>query len=141
MSTSITWTDGSGAASLTNGKPVPADRFTNWTPGQAAVKADVESLATGQPYPWVFRTDSLVTFSLDKIPNTSQATVLRLIRWLESGGVVTVNTGDLASRTYANCYLPKGARPSYTMTDRQFLEYTLTLTLVNVAAADMLAIY
>lgn len=120
---------------------MPSDRFTGWTPQSPVVKAEADSLGTAQPYPFVFRTDYAVTFSLDKIPNTSQATVLRLIRWLEAGGVVTVNTGDASNRTYASCYLPKGAHPSFTQTDKRFLEYTLSLTLVNVAAADMLAIY
>lgn len=141
MSSSITWTDGGGAATLTNGKPVPADRFTGWTPNSPVVKAEADSLGTGQPYPFVFRTDYGATFSLDKIPNTSQATVLRLIRWLEAGGVVTVNTGDAANRTYATCYMPKGAHPSFTLSDKRTLEYTLSLTLLNVAAADMLAVY
>lgn len=141
MTTSITWTDAGGAATLTNGKPVPADRFTGWTPGSPVVKAEAASLATGQPFPFVFRNDYTATFALDKIPNTSQATVLRLIRWLESGGVVTVNTGDAASRTYASCYLPVGVRPGFALSNPRFLEYTLTLTLANIAGADMLCAY
>lgn len=141
MSTSIAWTDGAGAASLTNGKPVPSDRFSGWTPGSLAIIAEVDALATGQPFPFVYRNDATATFSLEKIPNSSQATVLRLIRWLESGGVVTVNTGDASSRSYTSCYLPKGARPSFTLSDRRTLEYTLTLTLLNTAGTDMLAIY
>jgi hypothetical protein len=141
VSSSITFTDGGGAATLTNGKPVPADRFTGWTPQSPVVKAEADSLGTGQPFPFVFRTDYAASFSIVGIPNTSQATVLRLIRWLESGGVVTVNTGDASNRTYTSCYLPKGAHPSFTLSDKRFLEYTLSLTLVNVAAADMLAIY
>lgn len=141
MATSLAWTDGGGATSLTNGKPVPADRFTNWTPQSFSVKAEAESLATGQPFPFVFRTDFGSTFSLDKIPNTSQAAVLRLQRWLDGGGVVTVNTGDVASRSYATCYQPKGARSSFTLTNAKTLEYTLSLTLINAAAADMLCIY
>ena len=138
---SLAWTDGGGAATLTNGKPAPADRFSGWTPASPVVKAEAESLATGQPYPFVFRTDYAVTFSLDKIPQGSQATVLRLIRWLEAGGVVTVNTGDASASSYASCYLPKGARPSFALADTRMLEYTLTLTLLNTAGADMLAIY
>lgn len=141
MSSSITWTDGGGAATLTNGKPVPADRFIGWTPMSPVQKAEADSLGTGQPYPYVFRTDYGASFSLPMIPNTSQATALRLIRWLESGGVVTVNTGDVANRTYTSCFLPKGSHPSFTLSDRRFLEYTLSLTLLNTAAADMLAIY
>lgn len=141
MSSSITWTDGGGAATLTNGKPVPADRFNGWTPQSPVVKAEADSLGTGQPYPFVFRIDYAATFTLDKIPNTSQATVLRLIRHLEGGGVITINTGDTANRTYTSCYLPKGAHPSFTLADRKTLEYSLSLTVVNTAAADLLCVY
>jgi hypothetical protein len=141
VATSFAWTDGVGATTLTNSKTTPADRFSGWTPGSPTVKAEADSLATGQPYPFVLRQDYTATFSLDKIPRTSQAGVLRLIRWLESGGVVTVNTGDAASRSYASCYLPKGSHPSFSLTDPKNLEYTLSLTLINVAQADMLCQY
>lgn len=141
MATSIAWTDGVGATTLTNGKPVPADRFSNWTPASPTVKAEADSLATGQPFPFVFLQMYTVSFSLDKIPQTSQAGAMRLIRWLEAGGVVTVNTGDAATRSYASCYLLKGTHPTFTLSNPRNLEYTLSLTLINTAAADLLAQY
>lgn len=141
MATSLTFTDGTGAATLNNSKAVPADRFTNWTPMAAAVKADSTSLATGQPFPFVFRTDYSASFALAAIPNTSQATALRLIAWLEQGGVVSVNTGDSATRVYASCYLAPGSRATLSLSNPRNLEYTLSLTLLNTAGAAMICTY
>lgn len=141
MSSSITWTDATGAATLTNGKPVPADRFSGWTPDVPLVKAESRALATGQPYPFLFRTDNVASFALAQIPNTKQDLAIRLIAHLGGGGVVTVNTGDVALRSYTSCYLAAGAVPRLALTDPRTLEYTLSLTLLNTAGAPMLCVY
>lgn len=141
MASSLVFTDSGGLVTLTNGKTAPADRFSGWTPVPDVVKAESQSMATGQPYPFVFSTRYVASFTLPKIPRTSQANVIRLIAWLESGGVVTVNTGDAASRQYTSCYLAAGTHPQFTMTDSRFIEYSLTLTLINTAGAAMLCQY
>jgi hypothetical protein len=113
MATSITWTD-TAPRTLTNSKPTPADRFDNW-----------RSIT-----------------SLSKIPTEDQDLVMKLLRHLQIGGQVTVNTGDAAGRSYTCIRFPGWEIPDGAeMTDNRMLEYTLTLKLKNVAAADMLCNY
>lgn len=143
MATSITWTDAIGAGTLTNSKPVPGDRFSQWEPDSPAVGDDEEALGTGQLYTFTFRNDYLVTFELKQIPQSSMATMLRLQRHLKSGGTVSVNTGDATSHVYATCCLVKGANPRPRLTDAKSLEYTMGFSLRNVAGSpvDMICVY
>jgi hypothetical protein len=142
MATSITFNDGS-AGTLTNAKPVPGDRFSNWEPSSPTVGDEAEALGTGQLYTFTFRNDYLVTFELKQIPQSSLPTMLRLQRHLKSGGTVSVNTGDAASRVYATCCLQKGTDPKPRMTDPKNLEYTMAFALRNVAGSpvDMICQY
>jgi hypothetical protein len=143
MSTSISWTDGIGATSLTNSKPTPGDRFQNWNPASPAVCDAEEALGTGQLYTFKFRDDYLVTFDLTQIPQSAMGTMLRLQRWLTSGGNVSVNTGDASSHVYATCCLQKGADPKPRLTDPKNLEYSISFALRNVAGSpvDMICAY
>lgn len=139
----ITWTDGGGAASLSNGLPVPASRFSNWNPSSPVIGDQAEALGTGTLYMFSFRNDYLVTFDLKQIPRSSLATMLRLQRHLMGGGTVSVNTGDAASHVYATCCLQKGANPEPKMSDTKNVEYSMTFALRNIAGSpvDMLCAY
>jgi hypothetical protein len=137
MATSITWTDGVGAATLNNGKPVPADRFSQWEPSSPLVGAEEEALGTGQLYTFTFRTEYLVTFELRMIPQSSMALMLRLQRWLSIGGTVSVNTGDASSHVYATCCRQKGTDSKPRLTDAKNLEYSMSFALRNVAGSPV----
>jgi hypothetical protein len=141
MATSITWTD-TAPRTLTNSKPTPADRFDNWrsiTPHSASAAV---GLGTGTTHVWEFRQDYGAEFALSKIPTEDQDMVMRLLRHLQIGGQVTVNTGDSAGRSYTCIRFPGWEVPDGAeMTDNRMLEYTLTLKLKNVAPADMLCNY
>jgi hypothetical protein len=143
MATSISFTDGTGAATLTNGKPTPADRFDAWTPFYFPNLEAAHELGSKRRHTFVFGTIYGVRFQLSKIPNSSQETALRLIEHLLKGGTCSVATGDSSSRTYATCTLADGEEPTLELTDRQMLEYTLSLALVNTASSPvrMVAIY
>jgi len=69
----------------------------------------------------------------------------RLKFWLAGGGQVTVNTNDNAQRVYTCVIWPSdgsgNSKPPKWTYDRANLEYTLTVYLKNVAAANLLAIY
>lgn len=143
MATSLTWTDEIGAATLVNGLPAPADRFAGWTPFRRPVGPRAHALGTGLPYKYRLRTDYGARFRLEYIKPTRHELVMRLIDHLENGGVVTVNTGDAAGRSYAACYVAEGFDLSGALeqSDRRTIEYTLTLELINSGAADMLCLY
>ena len=102
MATSIQWTDTTGSATLNNGMPAPGDRFAGWTPSPNPSEdaADrVWSLA-GATHEWKFRTDYTATFRLEYIQRDDLDLVDRLILHLQSGGSITVNTGDVSVSPY-----------------------------------------
>jgi hypothetical protein len=140
MPTSLQWTDASGAATLTNGKPAPGDRFTAWTPFTAPIGPRYAALGTGVLFSWAHRIDYGASFQLVEIPRTSLDLVMRLVRHLIAGGVVTVNTGDSAARVYSAGLRPE-TEPRLERSDRQNIEYTLSLELINRTGADMLCTY
>ena len=141
MATSVGFTDGSGAVTLNNGKPVPGDRFTAWTPEGGPVGPRAHALADGAPYVYAYRTQYLVTFQLVGIPNSKMSDMLRCQRWLRAGNSVTLTTGDASSRTYTATLGPEGD-VTLERSDAGLLEYTMTFTrLRNTSAADMLCLY
>lgn len=143
MASTVGFTDGVGAATLSNQKPVPGDRFARWEASSPTICDQEEALGTGQLFAFTFRSDHLVTFQVTQIPVSQLSIMLRLQRHLTSGGTVSVNTGDASSRVYATCCLQKGADPSPKLTDPKEREYTVTLALRDVSGSpvDMLCAY
>jgi hypothetical protein len=141
MPATITFTDTIGAASLSNSKTSPADRFSNWTPDSMPVGTGAAAQSNGVTTFMRFRDDYGATFDLEHIPSTGASSMLsiadRLRRHLLMGGTCAVNTGDVASSAYATCALKPGTTPTLKLSDRQLLEYTLTLHLINVAASPV----
>ena len=138
--TSITWTD-TAPRELTNSKPKPADIFANWTPITGANESAVFTIP-GTRSRWSFASYKGATFDLPMIPATDMDMVMRLLRHLAEGESVTVNTGDRSNRSYTcvawpGWTIPEGAE----FTDKQRLEYTLTLKLRNTGTADMVCLY
>ena len=143
MSTSIMFTDGIGAATLTNGKPTPADRFTGWVTKSLPVGDSANRQSDGALTRLRYRTDYGASFSLTMIPvaTTGGQRLVdiadRLIFWLLNGGTCTVNTGDAESNSYATCGLMPGTTPTLALSDKRNLEYTLTLDLINLAGSPV----
>ena len=141
MATSITWYD-TAPRSLTNSKHVPADRFANWTPITPQTASEAVGLGTGDTHVWRFRQNYGASFDLPMIPVADTDLVLRLLRHLQAGGEITVNTGDAQGRSY-DCKrfpgweIPEG--PDFT--DNRMLEYTLTLKVKHTLALDMICNY
>lgn len=66
----------------------------------------------------------------------------RLVAWLLQGGTCTVDPGDyVGTPAYTNCSLMPGTTPQLVLSDRRELEYTLTLSLINLAGAQMTCRY
>jgi hypothetical protein len=140
VATNLTWNDGT-SATLENVAPDgPGRRFTAWTPFPDLIGPKHAPLGTGRQIAWTHRTDYCVSFQWSQIPRTKFALVDRLIRHLVAGGDVTVNTGDTAARVYT-AHLRAGTTPTFERSDPQNIEYTLTLELVNNAAAPLIAEY
>lgn len=143
MSTSIAWTDSAGSATLTNGKPGPAARFSawrNWSPTEDNLSQSEVGVGTGDTFVWSFREDHLASFELRAIPMASLALLQRLKRHLETGGQATVTVGDADEHEYV-CKIAPRTKVEYGQSDPQRQEYTLSLTLRNTANLPLLASY
>src|SRR5688572_642507 len=143
MATSISFTDATGAATLTNGKNYPGDRFANWNPRSVPFGDSGWALGTADLFVFEYREDHSVTFDLVVIPYNSLDILLRLQNHLESGGTVQVTTGDTLGSTYPTCGLAPETEVTFELSDKTTLEYTLSLTLLNVASPrlPMVAVY
>jgi hypothetical protein len=140
MATSIAWTDSIGAATLTNGRPVPADRFSGWTPDWVPIRAAATLLGPQEEESFEFADIHIARFELQNIPDTEHDLCLRLKRHLMRNGSVTINTGDDAARTYT-----AKRRPGSDVTLRPFniqrRLFAMGFEMKNTAAADMICEY
>lgn len=138
---SITFTDGIGSATLTNGKPAPGDRFANWVEKPVPFGDSARRQSDGLLTKLRLRDDFGCSFDLTQIPVATTGgqrlvdIAARLVYWLQNGGTCAVNTADNESNSYATCALMDGTTPSLVLSDKRNLEYTLTLSLVNVAGS------
>src|SRR5579859_497690 len=141
--TTIVFTDAQGTVTLSNLLPAPANRFDKWEPYATPIGAGDRRLGSGAYDFFEFRVDYGVKFELSKIPRSQQGNVIRLLRWLQEGGTVAVNTGDATGASYPTCSLAPDAKPSFTMTDRDNIEYSLALDLIrtDVTPAPMICSY
>lgn len=133
----ITFTDGTGAATLDNGLRLVGggvgSRFSGWVPTTIPVGATATALGTGARTMFRFRTDYGATFELRNIPVASVAIADRLRAHLLQGGTCAVYTEDAAARTYATCGLAPEATPELSQSDGGLFLYTLSLALINLA--------
>lgn len=131
----VSFTDATGGAQLTTS----TGRFDSWVPNAEDIGVDDVAMGSGLTFKYIYRTDYTASFSISSIPASSLSVGLRLKRWLESGGQVTVATQDLQANTYTCVIAPKQrVRLTY---DKTFLEYTMTLPVKNVNAGPMLCLY
>jgi hypothetical protein len=137
MASFLLFEDDEGEATLTNGYPAPGDRFAAWKPHSPMKGVEAETLADGTLHVFKFHHKYTVTFELRHIPQNQVATALRLIRWLNEGGEVTVNTGDADGNVYV-CQKLMGSEPELRQPDPQNLRRTLKLELRNTEQADLI---
>jgi hypothetical protein len=143
MASTITFTDAIGAATLKNGKPVPGDRFSAWTLRSVPVGDFAHRQSDGALSRFKVRDDYGVSFELRAIPVRTTGGVRlvdiadRLVYHLLNGGTCTVNTGDTASSSYATLGLMPGTEPQLTLSDPRMLEYTLAVSLINLAGSPV----
>lgn len=141
MPTSITFTDAIGAATLTNEKTAPLDRFTNWHHPKRPHGDAVHRQSDGRRTMFRNRDDFSCHLELHHIPSTKTGGVSkyeiaeRLVYHLLNGGTCTVNTGDVDSNSYATCCLKRDGVADVSLMDAAMLEYKLTLDLLNIAAS------
>jgi len=139
----IQW--GSPTQTLDNGYTIVgngyASRFANYTPFTKRIGDTAIALGTGARTMFTFRIDYGASFEMREIPNTSLSTALALIRHLQNGGIVTVDVADGVNSPYTNCVLAPDGDVTLALQDSIDLTYTLSLSVINLSAADMLCAY
>lgn len=133
---SISFNDGSGTTTITSLTP----RLGNWTPTTTPVGPNVVSLGSGLAEQWIYRTDYGASFELANVQIPNIADLQRLRVWLLAGNNFTVNTADLAARSYTVTLKPGSDTPKWTL-DRALLEYTVSFEVLNTAAAPLVCQY
>ena len=126
---------------LWNGKPAPGDRFANWQTLTRPIGDSARRQSDGALSLFIYRTDYGASFELPGIPVALVSGERladyadRLVAWLQQGGACQVNTNDAETNLYPVCGLMPGTTPELAFTDRVNLEYTLRLSLINLAAS------
>jgi hypothetical protein len=138
----ITFTDGAGAATFSNGTTGPMSRFTEWTPDVSRISDSAVALGSGITYEYLFRQDYGARFRLEHIPLAQISNYHRFKRHALSGATFTVNTQDKSNRSYL-CRIAPGADLELEMEDRVLLEYSLEVAVISaeVTPAPMLCEY
>lgn len=131
----VSWTDGTGSATLASSWPAPGNRFKNWVPFNVPIGEGAHGLGDGMRYQFRFRTDYGARFEIPGIQRTDVDLAIRLQEHLLSGGIVTVTTNDASSREYTECCLAPETQPELELTDSGMIEYTMRLAVINVAVS------
>jgi hypothetical protein len=138
----LTFTDDVGAATLQSDWPSPADRFGNWTPIKRPVGDSANRLSDETLY--MFRTSwrygasfEIRGLGMGAAAGSALDIADRLIAHLLNGGSCAVFTEDKLSSSYATCGLMPGVAPSLQQTDARSIEYTISLSLINLAGSPV----
>lgn len=126
---SISWTDSTGAATLENPMPAPANRVFNWTPRDESIGPLTVRLDNGRIYGPKYRRDGLVSFELRYLPGSELPLALRLKLHLMKGGTVTLATDNQLASRWATATLAPETMPTIKFDDPVTLEYTFGVTL------------
>lgn len=129
MSSSIAFNDGV-AATLTNGRVPPFDRFWSYRPVSRSVGDSETILGTQRVVHFPFAVVRGAAFEIRDIPAASQTIADRLKLHLETGGAVTLNTGDGVNGPYTAAIMP-GTEVEIRVQDERRMLLSVAVTLVN----------
>ena len=122
----------------------PASRLRGWRPVSTPIMDVAVRLGSGARDVFEFREARRVEFTMEHILNDDLLTLERYRLHMLRGGVCTVNTTDLGSRSYSDMALVETTEPEISPPDPQTLDYSVTQTLEYVGTATtvtMLCIY
>ena len=135
----ILFTDGVGAATLESDYPAPACRFVGWTPITApqgeAGHAEETGARTMSRTSWRYGASfAIAGLGMGVASGSALDIADRLVGHLLNGGQCQVITEDVLSSSYDTCGLMPNTVPRIVLSDATNLEYTLSLSLINLDA-------
>jgi uncharacterized protein YqfB (UPF0267 family) len=126
----ITFTDGTGSVTFSNGTTGPMSRFSEWTPDVQRISDSQVGLGNGVTYEYLFRQDFGARFRMERIPLSQITNYHRFKRHALAGSTFTVNTEDKSNRSYV-CRIAPGADITLEMEDRVLLEYAVEIDVIS----------
>jgi hypothetical protein len=136
MATSISFTDDTGFVSITNGFPVPGDRFRGWKPLVSPIGPLHHALGTGTPTSLGRTGRTTGPSSTCPTSRTARRTIASgSSDWKRGGHHHRHLTGDQFTSTY-DCYLWPGSKPSLGPANAQDLRHVLSLAVLNTSRAS-----
>ncbi len=133
MAASISFNDGSGVQTIT---PSSAkNRLNKWRPRPMTIGERAIAVGDGAGYHWAHRTDYGGSFELPNIPNTQEAVLQDFLLHANAFGLFTITTTDSESNSYSSCQIAPGTFMELSDPDPETLEYTLSGTVINLAAS------
>lgn len=142
----IEWEDDDGTGTLTSSYPAggtasaQSRRFRSWTPKPVPVGPHRTGLGNGRRYQFQFRVDRRASFEIHGIKPTQFDMWERFRLHALKGCTFMVYTEDAAGRSYT-CRIAEESEPELSFADSRMLEYTMSVTVTNVANAPMLCDY
>lgn len=134
MSLTISFTDGTGAATLTHLTP----RWGAWRPDIDSVADRHVAVGTGITYAWEMRVDDTVDFEVRDLQADDLAVALRLKRHLVNGGTAVVATGDLDANSYTIRLRP-GTVPELRGPDPDTMYFVLAVAAKRASGSGTMA--
>jgi hypothetical protein len=135
MGAQLRWDPGDSAGERTLTGAAGIVRFNGWTPDPHDVGEDAIAVGDGKGYKWSHRTDYIASFELSTIAD--EALAQEFVLWANSFGVFSIDTADAQANTYDECQIAPGTRAVLSRPDRETLDYTLTVTALNIAATPV----
>lgn len=114
--------------------------LNNWLPDVDEVNDRATPMGTQLEEFWRYARYFWASLEVPHIKAANLGNLHRLKSHLLTGGFITINTNDSASRVYT-CSIKPGSTPKWSFADRQQLEYTLSLDLRTVAPYPMICDY
>ena len=133
MAAAIRWDPGDSAGERTLTGSSTLTRLNRWHPLPDTIGERANALGDGRLYQWVHRTDYAVSFELPNIAHTDEGLLQEFLLWANAGGEFAVDTDDAESNSYETCQVAPGTVAEISDPDPEFLEYTLSITALNVA--------
>jgi len=128
----ITFTDGTGTATLESPRPSPADRFWEFVPDYVPIGPRKTTLGDRAQHVFLFREDYTAKFAIRHLTGSAAlAIALRLKRHLIGGGSVTVTTDDVDDNEYAGLTLRQDTTPEIANEDELRVHFAFRCELAS----------
>lgn len=133
----IRWDPGDSAGERTlTGSPT-VHFFNRWKPTPDPIGEEAFAIGDGRGYKWEERTDYLVSVEFPNIDHTDESLLQEFLEWANTFGIFSIDTADIEDNSYEECQVAPNTHATISDPDSETLEYTLSMTILNIAASPV----